>query len=146
MTAATPCTCPHAGWCERHQCFKSTLHHWLCQHDLERFAEWERGEGFRSWIFSEKPTAAPDGPGLLQRAGNFGQALWDHTLDGFAKVDDSEYERRLALCRACDQCDVPNLICRHVECGCWLTTKARWASATCPLQEWNSVISSESCH
>jgi len=145
MTPTTPCDCAHPGWCDRHQCFKTAFSHWLCQHDEQRFAEWERGGGLRSpperfapvTPGSPSAAAAVQSPGLLQRAANLGQALVRHAADGLQTVGDATYEHRLATCRQCELCDLARMVCRHTDCGCWLTVKARWASETCPVQKWN---------
>lgn len=132
----TPCECPRHGWCPRHSCFKTPGAHWHCQNVLARFEEWEQGGGLRSSVITQNPAEVPEPPGMLQRAGNFAQALWQHTLDGFTTVDDAEYERRLAICRGCPSFDSQPVVCRHPSCGCLLTTKARWASSQCPLSRW----------
>jgi hypothetical protein len=41
----TPCTCPHPGYCDRHQCQKSR-HFWrMCRTRADWFQRWEAGEG-----------------------------------------------------------------------------------------------------
>ncbi|MGE5608238.1 MAG: DUF6171 family protein [Bacillota bacterium] len=46
-----------------------------------------------------------------------------------ATVDDAEYERRLTICRACDQFEY-GTTCRH--CGCLVQVRAKLADQTCP--------------
>jgi len=134
----TDCDCPHHGWCPRHACFKTPMLHWLCQNDPSRFEAWERGEGLRSRVITEPPgERLPPMPSLLQRAANFGRAVVEHAANGFATVDDAEYERRLSICRACPLFDAPAIVCRHEACGCQLAVKARWASSECPLSQWS---------
>lgn len=138
----TDCSCTHPGWCERHQCFKTVLGHWQCGHMPERFAEWERGEGVRWQGTDEQPPAeaASEAPGVMQRALNFGAAVGRHVRNGLRTVEPDVYEQRLAVCRTCELCDVVHLICRHTNCGCWLTAKARWASEDCPLAKWPALV------
>jgi hypothetical protein len=103
--------------------------HWQCQSIPGRFEEWERDAGHRSEVFLQNPAEFREKPGMVQRATNFAGALWEHTLDGFAEVDDAEYERRLVICRACPLFDPETVVCRHPDCGCLLERKARWASS-----------------
>lgn len=44
-------------------------------------------------------------------------------------VDDAEYERRLAICRACDSLQY-GTTCRH--CGCLIQVRAKLADRDCP--------------
>jgi hypothetical protein len=46
-----------------------------------------------------------------------------------AMVDDAGYERRLAICRACDRLDY-GTTCRH--CGCLVQVRAKLADQHCP--------------
>jgi hypothetical protein len=69
---------------------------------------------------------------------NFGRAVVRHVASGFAELDDTAYQARLAICHTCDRCDVAALICRERTCGCFLKTKARWVSEACPLGKWNT--------
>jgi hypothetical protein len=46
-----------------------------------------------------------------------------------AVVDDAEYQRRLAICRSCEQL-VYGATCRH--CGCLVPVRAKLADQPCP--------------
>ena len=52
--------------------------------------------------------------------------------DGLALVDDTEYRRRLDVCRTCDR----RAGKRCTACGCWIGLKARGRAFTCPLARW----------
>ncbi len=147
----TPCECPAAGWCVRHQCWKPHPWHLLCRRQQVYYETWERGEGpgqkrsapepdsdvvaAPSEEIADEPTT-PAGPGLLQRAWNFGNAVGRHLADGRRQVSDDELEARLAVCRKCSSCDLAAMICREPTCGCYLSIKARWQSEDCPLKKW----------
>lgn len=78
-------------------------------------------------------------PGPVQKAANLGKAVVRHAADRFRKLNDAEYERRLAVCRTCESCDLERLVCREVRCGCFLRRKARWRSESCPRDLWPEV-------
>lgn len=75
----------------------------------------------------------------IRKAARFGRALARHAADGFRKLNDEDYDRRIAVCRACPSCDVERLVCREVSCGCFLRRKARWRSESCPRDQWPEV-------
>jgi hypothetical protein len=79
------------------------------------------------------------GPGILQRAANFTQAVAAHLADGLSHVSEGEFEERLGVCRACEWCDTVQMVCRHAACGCFLNVKASWSSEQCPLGKWSEV-------
>jgi hypothetical protein len=47
-------------------------------------------------------------------------------------VDAARYRERLSICDTCDRHSGN----RCVECGCWVTLKARGRTFTCPLGRW----------
>jgi hypothetical protein len=143
MTHSTPCECPRAGWCERHQCVKTVFQHWDCRHVPDRFHEWEQGDGERlQWSdFQPEAAAVPEGPGLLRQAFNYGRAVGRHIGNGRREVPETVAADRLSVCRNCDDCDQASLVCRHAQCGCQLLTKTRWASEACPLGHWLALTS-----
>ena len=141
MIRYTPCECDGPGWCARHQCVKSHAFFHRCRRSLEAFNAWEARHGPCMPILTSAdadPLADgdADGPGLLRRAMNFGAAIARHAVDQLRNVDDERFDARLAICRECPSCDVSQLVCREQSCGCFLQTKARWASETCPLRKW----------
>lgn len=40
----TKCECGQAGWCARHECFKTARQHYLCRVSPEQFQRWETGQ------------------------------------------------------------------------------------------------------
>jgi hypothetical protein len=75
-----------------------------------------------------------DYPSLWQQATNAAQAAARFAASGFAVVDQTTAEGRLAICRACDRFDAEQGRCR--ECGCYLAVKVRAAAESCPLGKW----------
>lgn len=76
------------------------------------------------------------GPGLIQKAVNFGKAVVRHVADRGRKVSDEVYLARLAICTDCPSLNPQRFSCNEQTCGCRLTAKARWRSESCPLQKW----------
>lgn len=52
------------------------------------------------------------------------------------EVSAEEQQRRLGLCGRCPLVLLPQWRCRHVNCGCWLRRKAKWATEDCPENCW----------
>ena len=144
----TPCECTHAGWCERHRCWKLPAMHLLCRRQMKAYQEWEEGRGpcLQEPPASLVETSATEAererqtdPSLAQRAMNLGRAIVRHVADKGQTVADDSYEMRLAVCRECELCDTARMVCRHQSCGCFLQIKARWQSEDCPLKKWPSI-------
>lgn len=155
---ATPCECPLAGFCERHGVQKSAHLHKLCQNHIGYFAMWEdchgpnqnahdcrkRSEESKKTNFQnpsqnmlaqpeqEKPEP-PQLPSTMQMARNFLGAAADHVKNGLKNVDSELQEKRLAICSEC-----PHIVedSRCGKCGCFLQTKTKWASSSCPIGKW----------
>lgn len=72
------------------------------------------------------------GPSLLKKAMNFGEAIANHVADGMTKVDKNELSARLSICGKC----IHNHNGTCNKCGCILTTKAAWRSSDCPEGYW----------
>ena len=71
-------------------------------------------------------------PPVQRQFWNLAVSVTEFVADGFRTVDSQEYESRL---RICDQCDC-RIEDRCVECGCWLSVKARGRAFKCPLDKW----------
>ena len=136
----TPCECPAAGWCERHHCMKPDYLFQRCRRDQTLFQAWEEGRGPCFPISDdengEAPSTSTEIPSFARRVLNFGAATLRHAANGFREVDDTLQEARLTICRACSSCDTEQMICRELNCGCYLQTKSKWASETCPRGFW----------
>lgn len=75
-------------------------------------------------------------PETLAMAKNFVSAAMAHARTGLKKLDEEHYRQRLA---ACAQCTSLRADKRCAKCGCFIETKARWASSTCPLSKWATL-------
>lgn len=74
--------------------------------------------------------ATGETPSIAEQAVSVVKTVARSAKAGFAMVDDAEYERRMAICRACDQFTAKQR-CRL--CGCWMKAKNRLATEPCPL-------------
>lgn len=93
----------------------------------------------------EEPTAAPgrvaptEEPTIAQMLSNFAEAMKDWAKAGFKLVDQTEFTRRLNICRSCPLWmeDARKGLgkCKHSKCGC--TKIKHWlASSKCPQGRW----------
>ena len=156
---STPCECPMAGYCERHGVNKSAHLHKLCQNHIGYFVMWEDCQGpnqnphncqKQSSKSNETNFQAPAQnmlespveqenkpqqklPSTVEMARNFLGAATDHVKNGLKNVDEEEQRQRLAICEVC-----PHLVegGRCGKCGCFLQTKTKWASSSCPIGIW----------
>lgn len=76
-----------------------------------------------------------EGPSLIQKAMNFGEALVNHVADGMTKVTKLQLSGRLAVCIKCPF----NHDGTCSKCGCVIATKAQWRSADCPEEYWPKI-------
>ena|SRR5579862_815334 len=143
-----PCSCLHAGWCQRHQ----------MQKDAHLFAICNRSDGYALKVraiwdkipLTVEPQQPPppakeqigefrstdqDLPSLVKQAKNAAVAGVRYAAGGFANVDDAVYEARLAVCHKCTEKYIPESK-RCAACGCYVEIKARMASEDCPLGKW----------
>jgi hypothetical protein len=75
-------------------------------------------------------------PSILTKALTLGSAVANHVADGMSKCSKSELAIRLDICDKCPERD--NTTC--TKCGCLLTVKAGWKTATCPMDKWPTLI------
>lgn len=66
----------------------------------------------------------------------FAKELTEHVQGGMQNVDPVTYKNRIEICNGC-----PNLT-EHSTCslcGCFMPTKAKWATSSCPDDppKWN---------
>jgi hypothetical protein len=91
-------------------------------------------------ILDQVNGAAPPAeyPPLATQAGNLAKAAVRFAASGMKTVDKAEYDRRLAICKACEHYDAKQARC--VLCGCRTKYKLRMATESCPLDppKWNS--------
>ncbi len=81
----------------------------------------------------------PQEPNFVRKAVNLSKAVAKHVSDGGRKVDESQFQERLNICRNCPSCDTERMVCQEKKCGCKLTLKASWRSETCPENKWPTV-------
>jgi hypothetical protein len=81
---------------------------------------------------SVEPSPQPAFPPLSSQVASFLQSAVAFVGDGLALVDDTEYRRRLDVCRTCDR----RAGKRCTACGCWIGLKARSRAFNCPLARW----------
>jgi hypothetical protein len=79
---------------------------------------------------------SPAPPSLQARATTFAGAVVTYLAAGLKHVSEEEYERRVAICRACEF-----LVDNHCHrCGSKIAgqvfSKARWKVLHCPLGKW----------
>ena len=153
MEKKTPCECPLAGLCNRHNMNKTTHYHKLCQNHQGYFDQWENCKGpgqdrmeclqqknkdnkteHQEVKESERPKEDLKLPGIGTMAKNFAGSLFKHALTGFGKTDPETYEKRLNECSSCEfyMADID----RCSKCGCPCTSKASWKSSMCPVGKW----------
>lgn len=73
-------------------------------------------------------------PPISTQIVNFSKAVVKHARNKFKKVDELIYRQRLEICNGCEFHS--NGRCTHKACGCYLATKAWWASENCPIAKW----------
>ena len=71
-------------------------------------------------------------PNMAKQAWNFTRAGADHLKSGAAHASEKLYKARMEQCDGCDR----RQDTRCLECGCYLPTKAKWASSECPIGKW----------
>lgn len=76
-----------------------------------------------------------EGPGLLQKALNFGEAVANHVADGLTTVTTLQLSSRLSVCNKCPFNKEGN--CN--KCGCVIATKAKWRTSECPVGYWPTL-------
>jgi hypothetical protein len=54
--------------------------------------------------------------------------------DGFKKVTDEDFQKRLDICKTCEYHNANTNQCN--KCGCFLKIKASWNSEKCPIDKW----------
>jgi hypothetical protein len=80
------------------------------------------------------PAATEGFPSLGEQAGNVLAAAGRFLASGLKLAVPAEVERRLAICRACPRLDAQQSRC--LSCGCWVATKTRLGSESCPEGRW----------
>jgi len=71
---------------------------------------------------------------VVNLARNFGNSVINHIADGLKQAPEEEFNKRMNICKSCDQYDSVSIRCNN--CGCFLKVKASWNSEKCPLNKW----------
>jgi len=74
-------------------------------------------------------------PSKAKMAKNLAKAITKHVAGGLKRVAVEQYKERLEVCNTCEYRSKAR--CTHLDCGCFLSIKAWWASETCPLKKWH---------
>ena len=114
------------------------------KHERYRFLVSEANPDHEAWraqivaLATGEPIArhepAPDYPSLATQVGNAIGAAVSFVASGFKVADQAEVDRRLAICRECEQFDAERVRCR--ACGCCVNFKSLVESQACPLKKW----------
>jgi hypothetical protein len=100
---------------------------------------------FDSWI--EKMIEAGElefvEPGLIQKAVNLTKAIRKEARRPGVKVPKEVRTERMTICRGCPMYNRAKGWCKHPGCGCLMTRKTAWASATCPVGKWGEFYETE---
>jgi len=153
----TPCECPMAGFCQRHGVHKSAHLHKLCQNHIGYFTMWEDCHGpnqnpqdctrhsqtsnqtnfqapAQNMLANEvKKAEEAKLPSSITMAKNFMKSTAEHIKGGMKHVEKDMQQERLAICAECPHI-VNNERCG--KCGCFLQTKTKWATSSCPIGKW----------
>ena len=146
MSKPAPCTCSAPGYCQRYDRQQVGRLYELCSGNCpaERSCTPEQSEAYRRlWDQQRRGVRLPP---FLRRLRTFLRALLRHAADRFRRVPQREYDRRLAICRACPQHSEEKGVERCQLCGCGLkgtvVEKLRWSSERCPKKspEWIAYV------
>ena len=148
----TPCECPLAGYCNKHSVHKNTHLHTLCKTNIRYYNLWEKCKGplqkFAECIKSkdrqQKANSADknlDGeakkdhelPSFIQQAKNLMKSTAEHLRDGKREVSNEQHIERLNICESCEFMRQDR---RCAKCGCFLDTKTKWRTSSCPIGKW----------
>ena len=73
-------------------------------------------------------------PSVATLGKNFLKAIVMHAANGVKKVSKEEFKERLEQCNKC--VFHKDNRCSHMNCGCFITKKAKWKSEDCPIGRW----------
>ena len=148
----TSCECPMAGYCNRHGVTKSAHLHKLCKNHIGYFNMWEECRGpkqnpndcsknaetstsnFVPEVSVAESTEEIKLPSTTEMAKNFIKSAAKHVAGGMKNVTDEKQNERLKICSEC-----PFIVengSRCGKCGCFLQTKTKWESSSCPIGKW----------
>ena len=139
------CEIPERGsvQCDRHGVRKTRHMVELCHRGqggeptgLEYWTAWEAGTGpGQGQVVAVKPKAIRKLPPLHKQVTSFVTSIARFAADGFRVVDGPEFDRRVAICEACEL--FIHELGRCSKCGCFGKVKARGKVWTCPEGKWD---------
>jgi len=119
---------------------KPGMRHGLIRFLIENQSVWSVvsavREGVGLTVLSKIVEDKPKRPKYIQMASTFAKALTKYIASGMNEVTKEQYQERLEICSTCPNRN--NLHCS--ECGCPISTKARWATESCPLGFWLAIV------
>ncbi len=74
---------------------------------------------------------------MIDKITRFVYSLKKRIKSDFTDVDETTYQKRLAVCELCPN-KTENWQCSL--CGCFLAIKARWSTEDCPLGKWSLPV------
>lgn len=142
----TPCECPLAGFCKKHDVEKNSHLHKLCQTNVKYFNLWEKCKGplqnFLSCIKRKPATETEQAneavtdkpvPGLFSQAKSLISSATKHVASGMGSSSEEEQQKRMSICQGCEYMRSDR---RCSKCGCFLDTKIKWKTSSCPIGRW----------
>jgi hypothetical protein len=77
-------------------------------------------------------------PSLPQKTATVAKAAIGWLKGGCPLASESEYERRLAICKPCKRYDADGYkgLGGCLECGCIIPAKLRLGTESCPISNW----------
>jgi len=86
----------------------------------------------------EKTMQIVNNPSLINKALNFGDAIFEWAGSGFKTVSDEKINDRFSICRTCEFWDEKGFLntgkCK--KCGCSTELKLKLSTSTCPIGKW----------
>jgi hypothetical protein len=73
-------------------------------------------------------------PSKLEMAKNFVKAAAKHVANGMTDASPELQDARMALCMECPYITDDKARCG--QCGCFLASKTKWQSSSCPIGKW----------
>jgi hypothetical protein len=127
MPELEPCSCPLAGWCERHQRKKTPHLHHLCQTSAQHRLKWDKDPPLKK---------------LVRKASKLGKAVKKWMAAGAPVRTQPEIDAAFSICHACEffqPLKHESGTCQ--KCGCFvnrngLLNKIRMATESCPEGKW----------
>lgn len=134
--APAPCSCPLAGYCERHQREKYPHLHKLCQTREDYRAAWDA-----------KAKGEPYVPTLAQQLINVSKSAAKWIKAGRPRRSPEAIAELFVICQGCEfYVTKGDGVGKCGACGCWLKknggmmNKLEWATEACPRSKWQATV------